>query len=144
MQWIALSSFWTSGTWASVVQRLDSAIHRINLYTVDRTIMVSLILIHWRAIYLVDSAIQCLNHGGSFPKEQNRINKFTARVSDKKSQVEVWWNYRFSFKQASCVKKRERERERELRPWSTSLHPLTTQSSWRYKGQEKQLTLSST
>ena len=78
------------------------------IYPVDSAIQ---LLNNWG---LVDSAIQCLNHGASFPKEQNKINKFTARVSDKKSQVAVWWNYRFSFKQASCVKQRERERIKVL------------------------------
>ena len=43
-----------------VLQRLDSAIRRINLYPVDSAI-VSLILIRWIAIYPMDSAIYLLN-----------------------------------------------------------------------------------
>ena len=39
----------------SVVQRLDSAFHLINLYPVD-----------WIVIYPVDSAIQRLNNRGQF------------------------------------------------------------------------------
>ena len=40
-----------------VVQKLDSAIHRINLYPVDSALLVSLILILWIVIYPVDSSI---------------------------------------------------------------------------------------
>ena len=40
---------------ASVVQRLDSVIHRINHYPVNSVILVSVILIRW--IVPVDSAI---------------------------------------------------------------------------------------
>ena len=50
---------------APVVQKLDSAIQRINLYPVDSAIgMVSLIFIYWIVIYPVDSAIQLLNNWG--------------------------------------------------------------------------------
>ena len=45
------------------VEKVDSAIHRINLYSLDSTIMVSLI-IHWMVIYPVDSAIQLWNNLG--------------------------------------------------------------------------------
>ena len=44
------------------VQKVDNAIHRINLSTQWKTQLISLILIHWIAIYLVDSIIQCLNN----------------------------------------------------------------------------------
>ena len=48
-----------------VVRRVDSAIHRINLYLyVWIAQLVSLILIHWIVIYPVDSAIQLLNNWG--------------------------------------------------------------------------------
>ena len=47
---------------ATLVQKVDSAIHRINLSPVDSAIMVSLILIHWIKIYLMDNAIQLLNN----------------------------------------------------------------------------------
>ena len=48
---------------APVVQKLDSAIHRINLYPLDNAIG-SLMLIQWIVIYPVDSAIQLLNSWG--------------------------------------------------------------------------------
>ena len=48
---------------ASVVQTLDSAIHRINYYPAD-SVIVSVILIRWIVIYLVDSAVQSLNNRG--------------------------------------------------------------------------------
>ena len=58
-----------SSVQAPVVQKVDSAIHWINLYPVDSAIfIVSLILIHWIVIYLapvvqkLDSAIQQINH----------------------------------------------------------------------------------
>ena len=47
----------------SVVQRLDSAIHLINLYPVDSAISFPL-FISWIVIYPVDSAIQRLNNQG--------------------------------------------------------------------------------
>ena len=50
---------------ASVVQRLDSTIHWINLYPVDSAILlVSPILISWIVVYPVDSAIQRFNNQG--------------------------------------------------------------------------------
>ena len=48
---------------ASIVQRLDRAIHRINHYPVDSAIS-SLILIRWIVIYPVNSAIQRLSNWG--------------------------------------------------------------------------------
>ena len=48
---------------APVVQKVDSAIHRINLYPVD-SVLLSLTLIRWIVIYLVDSAIQLLKNWG--------------------------------------------------------------------------------
>ena len=52
-------------TQGQVVRKVDNAIHRINLYSVDNIILVSfLILICWVVIYLVDSAIQGLNKQG--------------------------------------------------------------------------------
>ena len=48
---------------ASFVQKVDSAIHRINLYPAD-SVLLSLTLIRSIAIYLVDSAIQLLNNWG--------------------------------------------------------------------------------
>ena len=48
-----------------VVRRVDSAIHRINLYLyVWIAQLVSLILIHWIAIYPMDSAVQLLSNWG--------------------------------------------------------------------------------
>ena len=50
---------------APVVQKVDNAIHRINLYPVDSAILlVSLMPIHWIVIYPIDSTIQCLNNRG--------------------------------------------------------------------------------
>ena len=48
---------------APVVQRLDNAIHRINHYPAD-SVVCFLTLIHWIAIYPVDSVIQPLNNWG--------------------------------------------------------------------------------
>ena len=45
-----------------VVQKVDNAIHWINLYPLDSTI--SPILIHWIVIYPMDSDIQHLNNLG--------------------------------------------------------------------------------
>ena len=45
------------------VQKVDSAIHWINLHPAD-SVLLSLTLIRWRVIYLVDSAIQLLNNWG--------------------------------------------------------------------------------
>ena len=45
----------------SVAQKVDSAIHQINLYPVDSA-MVSLILIHWIAVYPMEGTIQHLNN----------------------------------------------------------------------------------
>ena len=45
-----------------VVQKLDSAIHWINPYQLDSTILVSLISIHWIVIYPLGRAIQLLNN----------------------------------------------------------------------------------
>ena len=48
-----------------VVQKVDSAIHRINHYPLDSAILlVSLILMHWMVIYPVDSAVQLFNNSG--------------------------------------------------------------------------------
>ena len=46
-----------------VVQKVDGSVHRINLYPVNQ-LLVSLTLICWMVIYLVDSAIQLLSHSG--------------------------------------------------------------------------------
>ena len=48
---------------APFVQKVDSAIRRINLYPVD-SVLLSLTLIRWIVIYVVDSAIQLLNNWG--------------------------------------------------------------------------------
>ena len=48
---------------APFVQKVDSAIHWINLHPAD-SVLLSLTLIRWRVIYLVDSAIQLLNIWG--------------------------------------------------------------------------------
>ena len=48
---------------APFVQKVDSAIHWINLHPAD-SVLLSLTLIRWRVIYLVDSAIQLLNNWG--------------------------------------------------------------------------------
>ena len=45
---------------APVVQKVDSAVHRINHYPVDNTIL--LILIRWIVIYPVDSATHVLSN----------------------------------------------------------------------------------
>ena len=47
---------------ALVVQTLESAIHRVKIFSVDNAIVVSLILIPWIVIYPGDSAIQSLNN----------------------------------------------------------------------------------
>ena len=49
---------------APVVQKLDSAIHRINHYPVDLSDRETNCVIHWIVIYPVDSAIQLLNNWG--------------------------------------------------------------------------------
>ena len=46
-----------SGPESPVVQKVDKAIHWINLYPLDSTILVSLTLILWLVICPVDSAI---------------------------------------------------------------------------------------
>lgn len=48
-----------------IVQKMNNAIHRINIYP---QLLVSSILICWIVIYLVDSAIQCLNNPGKMFK----------------------------------------------------------------------------
>ena len=48
---------------APFVQKVDSAIHWINLHPVD-SVLLSLTLIRWIVVYLVDSAIQLLNNWG--------------------------------------------------------------------------------
>ena len=51
------------GDQSPVVQRVDNMIQWINLYPLDSTIiLVSLTLIRWLGIYLVDNAIQQLNN----------------------------------------------------------------------------------
>lgn len=48
----------TSVTQGPVVQKADNVIHRINLYQVDNSILLlSLRLICWIVLYLVDGAI---------------------------------------------------------------------------------------
>ena len=47
---------------APVIQKVDKAIHWINLYPLDSTILVSLTLILWLVICPVDSAIHLLNN----------------------------------------------------------------------------------
>ena len=54
---------YTRNDLAPVVQKLDSAIHRINHYALDSTFG-SLTLIRWIEIYSVDGAIQLLNNWG--------------------------------------------------------------------------------
>ena len=49
---------------APVVQKVDNAIHWINLYPVDNAVFVSLILIHLIEIYLLDSTFERLNQQG--------------------------------------------------------------------------------
>ena len=49
---------------APVVQKVDSAILWGNLCPVDSALLVSIILIHWIAIYLVDGPIQRFNNWG--------------------------------------------------------------------------------
>ena len=57
---VALRIQWIVIDLAPVVQMLDSVIHQIKIHPVDNAI----ILIHWRVIYPVDSAIQCLSNQG--------------------------------------------------------------------------------
>ena len=52
---------WIAVYQAPVVQTLDSAIHRIEIYP-GITQLVSLILIRWIVIYPVDSVIHRINH----------------------------------------------------------------------------------
>ena len=47
---------------ALVVRKVDNAIHQINHYPVDSVVCLFLILIHWIAIYSVNSVIQPLNN----------------------------------------------------------------------------------
>ena len=49
---------------APVVQKVDSAIHRINHYSVDKYINTILCVIRSMAIYPLDSAIHLLNNRG--------------------------------------------------------------------------------
>ena len=49
---------------APVVQKVDNAIHRINLYPLDSAIGFPDILIRWILIYPMDSAIQLLGNRG--------------------------------------------------------------------------------
>ena len=49
---------------------LDSAIHWINHYPADGTILTSVILFYWIVIYLVDSAIQYMNNLGQDKKKK--------------------------------------------------------------------------
>ena len=58
---VKISCFRAKAHLAPVVQKVYSAIHRINLYPLDSAIG-SLILIHWIVIYLVDSAIHRIYH----------------------------------------------------------------------------------
>ena len=51
-------------TSAPVVQKVDNAIHRINLYPLDIVQLVFLIIIYWIVMYPVDSAIHLLNNWG--------------------------------------------------------------------------------
>ena len=44
------------------VQKVDSAIHRINHYPLDSALLVSLILMRWIVIYPVNTTIQLLNN----------------------------------------------------------------------------------
>ena len=44
------------------VQKVDSAIHRINHYPLDSALLVSLILMQWIVIYLMNTTIQLLNN----------------------------------------------------------------------------------
>ena len=48
---------------ASVVQTLDSAIHRINYYQADKCYKNQYCAIQWIEIYPVDSVIDLLNSG---------------------------------------------------------------------------------
>ena len=60
---LAFGVGWRPKILAQIVQKVDNAIHQINLYPVDISI-VFLILIHWIEIYPMDSAIQLLNNWG--------------------------------------------------------------------------------
>ena len=59
---------------ASVVQKADNAIHRINsIHWIEQ--LVSLILIHWIVIYPVHSAIHLLNNRGQMTNGHFRVPK---------------------------------------------------------------------
>ena len=69
---------------APVVQKVDNAIQRINLYPLDSIIinnyqrnqlLVPLIVIHWIVIYAVDSAIQLLNNWALDNKQLGRVGE---------------------------------------------------------------------
>ena len=47
-----------------IVRKVDNTSHWINLYPLDNAILVSLKLISWIVIYLLDSTIQRLNNQG--------------------------------------------------------------------------------
>ena len=62
-----------------VVQKVDNAIHQINHYPAIVR-FVSLTLIHWIAIYPVDSIIQSSNNRGLYNIVTNCIAKFRLGV----------------------------------------------------------------
>ena len=62
---------------ATVAQKVESTIHQINLYLLDNTILVSLILIWWIVIYLVEIAIQLLNYWGLVNSSIHCLNNWS-------------------------------------------------------------------
>ena len=66
-----------------VVQMLDSAIHWINHYPADGTILISVILFRWIVIYPVDSAIQRLNNLGQDKKQRQDSKMFLYEKCDR-------------------------------------------------------------
>ena len=69
---------------APVVQKVDSAIHQINLYALDSAAqLVSPILFHRVAIYLVDSAIHLLNNRGQICRSMFETCHFIAFMDKK-------------------------------------------------------------
>ena len=73
---------------ASVFQRLDSAIHRINLYSMDSAISFPQIILMggWIVIYPVDSTIQRLNNWGLVDSIIHLLNSWGQVYSSKCKQ----------------------------------------------------------
>ena len=82
-------------TRSPVVQRLDSAIHRIKIYPVDNAIDFPNTFFRWIVICLVDSAIQRLNNWGQeirIARDERRPQSITSIIPS--SEIMVKWYYK--------------------------------------------------